>query len=372
LPVDPSQWAVAVGVECDDSRHIRATPIVGSRCGGKRPDPSQHRTQHQGRADSGNRNLDHDCYLLCGALSVAPSSEARSDPQRPVLEARGRVVGKALEAGFPLYPCVEDRRTVTPMEFRILGPLEVADGDGPRSLGGPRQRTVLAHLVLRANQNVTSDRLIAEVWGDEPPPAVRSTLRGYVSHLRKAVGPGLVEHSSGGYVLRAERSAIDAVRFEALVAEARAVMSVDPAAAARAFEQALGLWRGPALADLADQASLQPEIARLEELRLAALEDRITAELELGRHRELVPELETLVGAHPFRERLWLHLMTALYRSDRQADALAAFHRARDLLAEELGIDPSPELRRLQERILRQDPSLNVAGEPLRGYRLLD
>jgi WD40 repeat protein/serine/threonine protein kinase len=261
---------------------------------------------------------------------------------------------------------------VAPMEFRILGPLEVTDGDGPRPLGGPKQRTVLAHLVLRANQIVDSDRLIDEVWGDEPPPAVRSTLRGYVSHLRKALGPGLVEHSSGGYVLRAERSAIDAVRFEALVAEGRGVMSADAAAAARTFERALGLWRGPALGDLAHQASLQPEIARLEELRLAALEDRIAAELELGRHRELVPELETLVGAHPFRERLWLHLMTALYRSERQADALAAFHRARDLLAEELGIDPSPELRRLHERILRQDPSLDVAGEPLRGYRLLD
>jgi WD40 repeat protein/DNA-binding SARP family transcriptional activator len=258
------------------------------------------------------------------------------------------------------------------MEFRILGPLEVADRDGPRPLGGPKQRTVLAHLVLRANQIVDSDRLIGEVWGDEPPPAVRSTLRGYVSHLRKALGPGLVEHSSGGYVLRAERSAIDAVRFEALVAEGRGVMSADAAAAARTFERALGLWRGPALGDLADQPSLQPEIARLEELRLAALEDRIAAELELARHRELVPELETLVGAHPFRERLWLHLMTALYRSERQADALAAFHRARNLLAEELGIDPSPELRRLHERILRQDPSLDVAGEPLRGYRLLD
>jgi WD40 repeat protein/serine/threonine protein kinase len=261
---------------------------------------------------------------------------------------------------------------VAPMEFRILGPLEVADGDGLRRLGGPKQRTVLANLVLRVNQIVDSDRLIGEVWGDEPPPAVRSTLRGYVSHLRKALGPGLLEHSSGGYVLRVERSAIDAVRFEALVAEGRAVISADAAAAARTFEQALGLWRGTALGDLADQVSLQPEIARLEELRLAALEDRITAELELGRHRELVPELETLVGAHPFRERLWLQLMTALYRSERQADALAAFHRARDLLAEELGIDPSPELRRLQERILRQDPSLKVAGEPFRGYRLLD
>jgi WD40 repeat protein/serine/threonine protein kinase len=261
---------------------------------------------------------------------------------------------------------------VSPVEFRILGPLEVADGDVPRPLGGPRQRTVLAHLIIRANQAVDSDRLIEEVWGDEPPPAVRSTLRGYVSHLRKALGPGRIEHSPGGYVLRAERSAIDAVRFEGLVGEGRSILSADPAAAARAFEQALGFWRGPAFGDLADQRSLQPEIVRLEELRLAALEDRIGAELELGRHRELVPELETLVAAHPFRERLWLHLVTALYRSGRQGDALAAFQRARELLAEELGIDPSPELRRLQERILRQDPSLEIAGEPLRGYRLLE
>jgi DNA-binding SARP family transcriptional activator len=149
-------------------------------------------------------------------------------------------------------------------------------------------------------------------------------------------------------------------------------MSTDPAAAGRTLERALGLWRGPALGDLADQTSLQPEIARLVEVRLTAVEDRIGAELELGRHRELVPELGTLVGTNPFRERLWLHLMTALYRSERQANALAAFHRARDLLAEELGIDPSPELRRLHERILRQDPSLDAAGEPLRGYRLLE
>jgi WD40 repeat protein/serine/threonine protein kinase len=258
------------------------------------------------------------------------------------------------------------------MEFRILGPLEVTDGDGPRPLGGPKQRTVLAHLVLRANQAMDSDRLIGEVWADEPPPAARSTLRGYLSHLRKALGPYRVEHRSGGYLLRAEPSAIDAVRFEALVDEGRAIRTADPATAVQILERALGLWRGPALADLTDQASLQPEIARLEELRLAALEDRIEAELELARHRELVPELETLVAAHPFRERLWLHLMTALYRSDRQADALAAFQRARELLAEELGIDPSPELRRLHERVLRQDPSLDIAGEPLRGYRLLD
>jgi WD40 repeat protein/DNA-binding SARP family transcriptional activator len=231
---------------------------------------------------------------------------------------------------------------------------------------------VLAHLILRANEAMDSDRLIGKVWGDEPPPAARSTLRGYVSHLRKALGPGRVEHRSGGYIFQAEPSAIDAIRFEELVAEGRGILRADPAAAARAFEQALGLWRGPALADLADQGSLQPEIARLEELRLVALEDRIEAELELGRHRELVPELETLVAGHPFRERLWFQLMTALYRSDRQAEALAAFQRARELLADELGIDPSPELRRLQQRILRQDPSLDVAGEPLRGYRLLE
>ena len=258
------------------------------------------------------------------------------------------------------------------MQLRILGPLEVADGDGPRPLGGPKQRTVLAHLVIRANQAIDSDRLIGEVWGDEPPPAARSTLRGYLSHLRKALGPDRLEHRSGGYVLRAEPSAIDAVCFEALVHEGRVIRTADPATAVQIFERALGLWRGPALADLTDQASLQPEIARLEELRVAALEDRIDAELELARHRELVPELEILVAEHPFRERLWLHLMTALYGSGRQADALAAFQRARELFAEELGIDPSPELRRLHERILRQDPSLDIAGEPLRGYRLLE
>jgi WD40 repeat protein/DNA-binding SARP family transcriptional activator len=258
------------------------------------------------------------------------------------------------------------------MEFRLLGPIEVVEDGRARSIGGPKQRTVLAHLVLRANHVVAPDRLIEEVWGEDPPPAARSTLRGYLSHLRTALGPGRLERRSGGYVLRADPSAIDALRFEALVAEARSLANTDPAAAARAFDRALGLWRGPAMDDLADQSCLQPEIARLEEIRLTATEERLAAELDLGRHRELVPELETLVGTHPFRERLWAHLMTALYRAGRQADALSAFQRARDSLAEELGIDPSPELRRLQERILRQDPSLDAGGEPLRGYRLLE
>src|ERR671919_230009 len=258
------------------------------------------------------------------------------------------------------------------MEFRVLGPLEVSEGGRARAIGGPKQRTVLVHLILRSNHVVPPERLIEQIWGADPPPAARSTLRGYLSHLRRALAPGRLEHRSGGYVLHADPSSIDALRFEALVGEARARAREDPAAAARGFASAWKLWRGPALDDLADQPSLQPEIARLQELRLAATEERLGAELDLGRHRELIPELETLVASYPFRERLWAHLMTALYRSGRQADALAAFLRARDLLAEELGIDPSPELRILQERILRQDPSLDAGGEPLRGYRLLE
>jgi len=263
-------------------------------------------------------------------------------------------------------------RSLSFMEFRLLGPLEVAENGHVHLLGGPKQRTILVHLLLHANQVVTSDHLIDEIWGDRPPAAARSTLQGYVSHLRKALGPGRLEGRSGGYVLRIDPSTIDAVRFEALVRKGRALLRVDPAAAASALGEALALWRGPALHDLARQASLQPEIARLEELRTAAVEDRIGAELDLGRHAELVPELETLVAAHPLRERLWGLLMAALYRSGRQGDALSTYHRARSILARELGIDPSSELRRIHERILLQDPALDVAGEPLRGYRLLE
>jgi WD40 repeat protein/DNA-binding SARP family transcriptional activator len=258
------------------------------------------------------------------------------------------------------------------MEFRLLGSIEVSEDGRARSLGGPKQRAVLAHLVLRANQVVTSDRLIDELWGEGAPPAARSSLRSYVSHLRKALGADRLEGRSGGYVLNAEPAAIDVLRFEALVGNARGVAATDPAAAAATLTDALGLWRGPALDDLSNYASLRPEIFRLEELRVAATEERIGAELDLGRHAELVPELDTLVGAHPLRERLWGHLMAALYRSGRQGDALAAFQRARALLSDELGIDPSPELCRLQEQILRQDGALDVAGEPLRGYRLLE
>jgi WD40 repeat protein/serine/threonine protein kinase len=258
------------------------------------------------------------------------------------------------------------------MECRLLGSLEVSDNGCNPSLGGPKQRTVLAHLLLRPNQVVTADRLIDEIWGDHPPAAARSTLQGYVSHLRKALGPGRLEGRSGGYVLHVDPAQIDAVRFEALVKEGRDLVAADPAAAAFAFGEALSLWRGPAINDLSQQASLQPEIARLEELRMEAVEGRIGAELSLGRHVELVAELETLVASYPLRERLWSQLMTALYRAGRQADALAAFQRTRVILAQELGIDPSPELERVHGRILRQDPALDIAGQPLRGYRLLE
>ena len=153
---------------------------------------------------------------------------------------------------------------------------------------------------------------------------------------------------------------------------ARKLAPSDAAAAVRVYGEALALWRAPALDDLADQPSLRPEITRLEELRMAATEERVDAELDLGRHAELIPEMEILAARHPLRERLWGNLMTALYRSGRQGDALAAFQKAREVLAEELGIDPSPELQRLHEQILRQDRTLEIAGEPLRGYRLLE
>jgi len=258
------------------------------------------------------------------------------------------------------------------VEFRILGRLEVVDGTRAIPVGGPRQRTVLAHLLLRANRPVSQEQLIDDVWGEDPPPAARSSLQSYVSHLRGALGPERLEGGSRGYILKLAPEELDAACFEALLREAGRLAAVDPTAAVHTYQEALSLWRGPTLDDLSGEQSLQPEIARLEELRLAAEEDRIAAVLDLGRHRELVPELETLVARHPLREELWGKLMVALYRSGRQAEALDAYRRARELLSEELGLDPSPELQRLQAQILRQDPTLELDGRPLRGYRLLE
>ena len=257
------------------------------------------------------------------------------------------------------------------MRFAVLGPLEVSGEDGSVPLGGPKQRIVLAHLVLRANQVVPAEHLIDAIWGEELPEDPKSTLQVYVSRLRSAIGSDAIERRTPGYVLRAGRDEVDALRFEDLLGESRRGGS-EPRTTAGVLAEALELWRGPALADLGAEPSLSGEIARLEELRLQAMEEKIDAELELGHHAGAVAELESLTRSHPLRDRLWGELMLALYRSDRQGEALAAFERARTFLSEELGIDPSQELRVLHERILRQDPDIELQGEPLRGYRLVE
>jgi serine/threonine-protein kinase len=251
------------------------------------------------------------------------------------------------------------------MEFRILGPLEVDAGSGALPLGGPKQRAVLAHLVLRANHVVPAEVLIDGLWGEEPPDAARGTLQAYVSRLRSVLGNDRLEGRPPGYVLHAEPGEVDAERFEALVRDARADVVQDPASAIAAFREALEIWRGPALADLAQETSLAGEISRLDELRLTAVEEEISAELALGQHARLIGQLEALTKEHPLRERLWGDLMLALYRSGRQAEALEAFQRARQVLADELGIDPSRRLQRLHEQILAQDPSLSSPSRPM-------
>ncbi len=275
---------------------------------------------------------------------------------------------RSLGASLPTRERAAYRAT---MRFLVLGPLEVTNAVGPIPLGGPKQRLVLANLAVRANAVVLAETLIDQLWGDEPPDSAKNTLQTYISHLRKALGPDRIEGRSSGYVLHLDPHELDATRFEQLLGEARAADG-QPDRVGGILREALAMWRGSAFADLAVEGSLAGEIARLEELRLGAIEDRIAADLASGRHTGLIGELEGLTREHPLRERLWAHLMVALYRSGRQADALAAFRRARKLLAEELGVDPSPELQRLQDRILKQDPDLEVTGEPLRGYRLLD
>ena len=245
------------------------------------------------------------------------------------------------------------------VEFRILGPLDVVADGRSRALGGRRQRLVLACLVVRANRPVATSTLIDEVWGDDPPESSRNSLQSYVSHLRKVLGDDRIRTTSAGYILDAAPDDVDALRFEALVESGRIEALSDSGAAAATFGRALSLWRGPALADLADEPALRGEIARLEELRLWATEHRVAAEMAAGHHSAVVGDLELLTGRHGLRERLWAQLMLALYRSGRQGDALAAYERARGVLVEELGVDPSLELRELHQQILRQDPALD-------------
>ena len=248
-------------------------------------------------------------------------------------------------------------------------------------LGGPRQRAVLALLLLEANRVVSLDRLAEDVWGGHPPEGWVTTLQIYVSHLRQALEPDRTRGAAGevlvtrnrGYLLRVDRERLDAARFQDGFAAGRAALEAGRyAEAAGTLRQALGLWRGAVLADLADYAFTRPEAARLEELRLAAVEARIDADLALGRHDALTAELERLAAEHPLRERLHGQLMLALYRCGRQADALAAYQRVRDLLADELGIDPGEPLRRLHASVLAHDPTLDWCGgrqAPAEGHR---
>jgi WD40 repeat protein/DNA-binding SARP family transcriptional activator len=257
------------------------------------------------------------------------------------------------------------------MRFQILGPLEVARERAPVPLGGPKQRAVLAHLIVRANHVVTADELIDRVWGDEPPESARNVLQTYISHLRGALGSERVEGRTPGYVLHLEPGELDAMLFEDLVREARKANGQSDRSASL-LREALELWRGAAFADLATEESLAGEIARLNDLHLQALEERIGADIACGRHADILGEVEALTHEYRLRERLWGHLIIALYRSGRQTDALTRYQRLREILADELGVDPSPELQRLHERILQQDPDLELKGKALRGYRLLE
>jgi predicted ATPase/DNA-binding SARP family transcriptional activator len=250
------------------------------------------------------------------------------------------------------------------MRFGILGLLEVADDQGRElALGGPRQRAVLAILLVHANEVLSNERLIDALWGNRAPRTAAKTIQVYVSNLRKLLGDGLLATRGKGYVFNLQGAELDADRFAALVGEGRRELDVgDPRAAVELLRQALGLWRGQALADFSYEPFAQPEIARLEEARLVALEDRVDAELALGEDASLVGELDALVREHPWRERLHAQLMLALYRAGRQADALEAYQHTRSRLAEELGLEPGPALQDLQMQILEQEPSLRLAG----------
>jgi DNA-binding SARP family transcriptional activator len=246
--------------------------------------------------------------------------------------------------------------SATGVEFRILGPLEVVEGGRALTLGGSRQRTLLALLLTRSNEVVSADRLIDELWGAQPPKMAVNALQYHVSQLRKALAPcDAVVTREPGYLIRVAPDELDLLRFERLVEEAQ---QASPDVAARLLRDALDLWRGPALSDLANESFAQPEIVRLEELHLNAVEQRVEADFALGRHAGLVGELQSLVRDHPLRERLRAQLMRALYGADRQAEALDVYRDTRSMLVEELGIEPSPALQELEQAILRQDSSL--------------
>src|SRR4051812_5091431 len=254
------------------------------------------------------------------------------------------------------------------MEFGILGPLEVRAAGRTVALGGARPRAVFAVLALHANQPVSAERLALALWGEDVPPSAVKTVQVYVARLRKALDdPEVLVTTPAGYTLRVQPGELDAERFERHVADGREALAAGRAEhAAAELREALELWRGPPLADLASAPFAPAEIARLEEQRLAALEVRVDADLAAGRHAELIAELQQLTGGHPWRERLHAQLMLALYRCGRQADALAAYRDAREVLVEQLGLEPGAELHNLHEAILAHEPALDATPETAR------
>src|SRR6266851_9023119 len=261
--------------------------------------------------------------------------------------------------------------SATPPQFSLLGPLSLSRDGEPTAIGGQKPRALLAALLLEPNRVVSRDRLIDALWGELPPDTARNTIQVYVSQLRKLLPDVALETAPPGYRLVVDPETVDLFRFVRLGDEGRSRLADgDAAGAAETLRAALGLWRGAPIADLAEEPFAQAEIARLEELRLATLEDRIDADLALGRHGQLVPELERLVVEHPLRERLRAQLMLALYRAGRQADALAVYQRVRKTLVDELGIEPGEALRKLERAILAHDPSLGITpastGSPRR------
>jgi DNA-binding SARP family transcriptional activator len=270
------------------------------------------------------------------------------------------------------------------VEYRVLGPVTVSIGGHALKLGGPRPQTVLAILLCNVNRTVPQDQLIDLVWQGEPPEAAKATLQSYIYGLRREVGADVIVRQGDGYRVDADAASYDALRFERLVTGADTLVSADPEAALADLTAAMSLWYGSPFAGLDGNPSLVAEIARLDALRLTAVEHRIDARLALGDPAGSLAELETLVREHPLRERFRAQHMVALYRSGRQAEALRAFQETRRYLGEELGIEPCAELRELEQRILAQDTDL--AGPPverrervhgldpqvLRGYELRD
>lgn len=251
------------------------------------------------------------------------------------------------------------------LELRLLGALEARRAGERLRVGGAKPRALLADLLLHLGRPVSVDRLVDDLWGERPPASAAHAVEVYVSQLRNALDPeraGLIAGRPVGYALVIDPERVDAYRFERLLDEGRAALARGEASrAAVVLREALGLWRGPALADFTYEPFAQGAIARLEELRVEAMEERLDADLGAGRHAELVPELDALLVEHPFRERLRGQLMRALYGSGRQAEALAAYRSAREVLLAELGVEPSPALRALEAAILRQDDELTVS-----------